>query len=72
MADNELKNGYYEGPRENQYEGWTQEEIDDDLKKAFEKNKELKEWPPVNSRVLFITLKLLKKIRQVIIDYLPN
>ena len=43
MADNELKNGYYEGPRENQYEGWTQEEIDDDLKKAFEKNKELKE-----------------------------
>ena len=42
MADNELKNGYYEGPRENQYEGWTQEEIDDDLKKAFEKNKELK------------------------------
>lgn len=47
MADNELKNGYYEGPGENQYEGWTQEEIDDDLKKAFEKNKELKEWPPI-------------------------
>ena len=47
MADNELKNGYYEGPRENQYEGWTQEEIDDDLKKSFEKNKELKEWPPI-------------------------
>ena len=47
MADNELKNGYYEGPRENQYEAWTQEEIDNDLKKAFEKNKELKEWPPI-------------------------
>ena len=47
MADNEWIYGYYEGARENQYEGWTQEEIDDDLKKAFEENKELKEWPPI-------------------------
>lgn len=43
MADNKIKNGYYEGPRENQYEGWTQEEIDADLEKAFKENEKIKE-----------------------------
>lgn len=45
MLDMGIKDGYYEGPRENQYEGWSEEEIQEDLKKAIEENDKLTEWP---------------------------
>jgi hypothetical protein len=45
MAKSEIINGYYEGPRKNQYDGWTDEEINEDLKNAEKENSELKSWP---------------------------
>ncbi len=35
----------YEGPRPNRYEGWSDEEIKEDLKRVFEENAKLTEWP---------------------------
>lgn len=35
MGNTKIKDGYYEGPRENQYEGWTEEEIKEDLKESY-------------------------------------
>lgn len=44
MGDMIIKDGYYEGPRKNQYEGCTEVEIWEDLKKAIEENDKLTEW----------------------------
>lgn len=42
------KDLYYDGPPKNKYKDWTEEEMEEDIRKAEEKAKKYKSWDEVD------------------------